>query len=36
MEPRPDKGKTNYRGSGRLAGMRALITGGDCGHRRLR
>jgi NAD(P)-dependent dehydrogenase (short-subunit alcohol dehydrogenase family) len=31
MEPRPDHGETSYRGSGRLAGKRALITGGDSG-----
>lgn len=31
MEPRPDLGETTYRGSGRLAGMKALITGGDSG-----
>jgi NAD(P)-dependent dehydrogenase (short-subunit alcohol dehydrogenase family) len=31
MEPRPDHGETSYRGSGRLAGRRALITGGDSG-----
>ena len=31
MSPRPDQGETSYRGSGRLAGMRALITGGDSG-----
>ena len=29
--PRPDHGETSYRGSGRLAGKRALITGGDSG-----
>ena len=31
MEPRPDHGETTYRGSGRLAGRKALITGGDSG-----
>ncbi len=31
MKPRPDHGETSYRGSGRLAGRRALITGGDSG-----
>ncbi len=31
MEPRPDHGETSYRGSGRLAGRRALVTGGDSG-----
>jgi NAD(P)-dependent dehydrogenase (short-subunit alcohol dehydrogenase family) len=31
MEPRPDHGETSYRGSGRLKGRRALITGGDSG-----
>lgn len=31
MNPRPDHGETSYRGSGRLAGKRALITGGDSG-----
>jgi NAD(P)-dependent dehydrogenase (short-subunit alcohol dehydrogenase family) len=30
-EPRPDHGEQTYRGSGRLTGMRALITGGDSG-----
>jgi NAD(P)-dependent dehydrogenase (short-subunit alcohol dehydrogenase family) len=30
-DPRPDHGEESYRGSGRLAGMRALITGGDSG-----
>lgn len=29
--PRPDHGEETYRGSGRLTGMRALITGGDSG-----
>ena len=31
MEPRPDHGETSYRGTGRLAGRKALITGGDSG-----
>jgi NAD(P)-dependent dehydrogenase (short-subunit alcohol dehydrogenase family) len=31
MEPRPDHGETSYVGSGRLAGRKALITGGDSG-----
>jgi NAD(P)-dependent dehydrogenase (short-subunit alcohol dehydrogenase family) len=31
MHPRPDHGETSYRGSGRLAGRKALITGGDSG-----
>ena len=31
MEPLPDHGEASYRGSGRLAGLRALITGGDSG-----
>ena len=31
MQPAPDHGETSYRGSGRLAGRRALITGGDSG-----
>ncbi len=31
MQPRPDHGETSYKGSGRLAGKRALITGGDSG-----
>ena len=31
MEPVPDHGETSYRGSGRLAGRRALVTGGDSG-----
>jgi hypothetical protein len=29
MDPRPDHGETSYKGSGRLAGRKALITGGD-------
>jgi NAD(P)-dependent dehydrogenase (short-subunit alcohol dehydrogenase family) len=31
MDPRPDHGETSYRGSGRLLGRKALITGGDSG-----
>jgi len=31
MNPRPDHGETSYKGSGRLAGRKALITGGDSG-----
>jgi NAD(P)-dependent dehydrogenase (short-subunit alcohol dehydrogenase family) len=31
MEPRPDHGETSYRGSGKLTGRKALITGGDSG-----
>ncbi len=31
MTPRPDHGETSYKGSGRLAGRKALITGGDSG-----
>lgn len=31
MTPRPDHGETSYRGSGRLSGKKALITGGDSG-----
>jgi NAD(P)-dependent dehydrogenase (short-subunit alcohol dehydrogenase family) len=31
MSPEPDHGEQTYRGSGRLAGRRALITGGDSG-----
>jgi len=31
MDPKPDHGETSYVGSGRLAGRRALITGGDSG-----
>src|SRR5947208_2426307 len=31
MDPPPDHGEKSYRGSGRLAGRKALITGGDSG-----
>src|SRR3954471_15242739 len=34
MEPPPDHGETSYKGSGRLAGRQALITGGDSGRGR--
>jgi len=30
-DPAPDHGEESYRGSGRMTGMRALITGGDSG-----
>ncbi len=30
-QPVPDHGETSYRGSGRLAGRKALVTGGDSG-----
>jgi hypothetical protein len=30
-EPTPDHGEKSYVGTGRLTGMRALITGGDSG-----
>src|SRR5215471_18188811 len=29
--PRPDHGEKSYRGAGRLAGKKAIITGGDSG-----
>src|SRR5436305_12920117 len=29
MNPRPDHGEETYKGSGRLAGKKAIITGGD-------
>ena len=29
MTPRPDCGEQDYRGTGRLLGRKALITGGD-------
>ena len=32
MNSRPDHGETSYRGSGRLTGRKALITGGDFRH----
>jgi len=31
MSPRPDHGEESYKGSGRLTGRKALITGGDSG-----
>ncbi len=31
MDPRPDHGESSYKGSGRLAGKKAIITGGDSG-----
>ena len=31
MDPRPDHGEESYKGSGRLTGRKALITGGDSG-----
>jgi NAD(P)-dependent dehydrogenase (short-subunit alcohol dehydrogenase family) len=31
MDPRPDHGEVSYKGSGRLKGMKAVITGGDSG-----
>ncbi|WP_121353566.1 SDR family oxidoreductase [Flavisolibacter nicotianae] len=31
MDPRPDHGEDSYKGSGRLNGRKALITGGDSG-----
>lgn len=31
MDPKPDHGENSYKGSGRLAGRKALITGGDSG-----
>ena len=31
MNPRPDHGETTYKGSGRLSGRKALVTGGDSG-----
>ncbi len=31
MDPRPDHGEQSYRGTGRLTGRRALVTGGDSG-----
>ncbi|PZO79114.1 MAG: NAD(P)-dependent oxidoreductase [Mesorhizobium amorphae] len=31
MDPRPDHGENSYKGSGRLAGRKALVTGGDSG-----
>jgi NAD(P)-dependent dehydrogenase (short-subunit alcohol dehydrogenase family) len=31
MDPKPDHGERSYRGSGRMEGKRAIITGGDSG-----
>src|SRR5690606_7696567 len=31
MTPKPDHGERSYKGSGRLVGRKALITGGDSG-----
>ncbi|MCZ2850993.1 SDR family oxidoreductase [Modestobacter sp. VKM Ac-2978] len=31
MDPKPDHGEASYRGSGKLTGKRAVITGGDSG-----
>lgn len=31
MQPKPDHGEASYRGSGKLAGKKAIITGGDSG-----
>jgi hypothetical protein len=31
IEPRPDHGETSYRGSGKLEGRKALVTGADSG-----
>ncbi|WP_084040190.1 glucose 1-dehydrogenase [Demequina sp. NBRC 110053] len=31
LEPKPDRGEETYRGTGRLQGRKALITGGDSG-----
>src|SRR5277367_5843226 len=31
MNPKPDHGETSYKGSGRLVGRKALVTGGDSG-----
>ncbi|HXI68586.1 MAG TPA: SDR family NAD(P)-dependent oxidoreductase, partial [Steroidobacteraceae bacterium] len=31
MDPKPDHGETTYKGTARLAGRKALITGGDSG-----
>jgi NAD(P)-dependent dehydrogenase (short-subunit alcohol dehydrogenase family) len=31
MDPKPDHGETSYKGSNRLSGRKALITGGDSG-----
>ena len=31
MQPRPDHGEASYRGTGKLTGRKALVTGGDSG-----
>jgi NAD(P)-dependent dehydrogenase (short-subunit alcohol dehydrogenase family) len=31
MDPVPDCGETSYRGTGRLTGKHAIVTGGDSG-----
>lgn len=31
MDPKPDHGEASYKGSGRLSGRKALVTGGDSG-----
>ena len=31
MNPRPDHGESSYKGSGKLLGKKAIITGGDSG-----
>jgi NAD(P)-dependent dehydrogenase (short-subunit alcohol dehydrogenase family) len=31
MNPRPDHGESSYKGSGRLAGKKTIVTGGDSG-----
>ncbi|CCD84303.1 putative oxidoreductase, NAD(P)-binding domain [Bradyrhizobium sp. ORS 285] len=31
MQPRPDHGESSYKGSGKLTGKKAVITGGDSG-----
>ena len=31
MDPKPDHGEISYKGSGKLLGRKALITGGDSG-----
>ena len=31
MDPKPDHGETTYKGSGKLTGRKAVITGGDSG-----
>jgi hypothetical protein len=32
MDPRPDHGEQSYRGTGGLAGRKALMTGADSGN----